>query len=496
MKVLPIFTLPNKTINFKSAVPKLSFECRDTVDFGYKNCDYSRQVQILREFDEKIDIILSKIKEIGNQRTSRTEVNALRARARELILKKAEISGIFNGNIKILYDKNNFQSRINRYLDMHPEIIPINSLEGSEREEFVDLWHNRDFFVTDKTPFGVFLDSSYEPNRVNFERLTGRRFVTAREMGKKYEINLRDIQKYSKYGIFRPLTLKNLISGKEVPTPLFDIENDETNIKGVEGYRKFHTPLEVYQCPKGEYISPKQLANLGFATEEKIFEMIIFGQLVGKFFYKKTEYGTKKDVALLFNDPETKTKLKALRAKNPDTVGLMAFSRMAKADIAEIEASVMKDELSIIPCTLYPEDDRRMLINLKKRKNVEFLNRKKFEQAVLSGKSDRLSSVSQCLIYDLCPHTRDIGRFIAETNPVIVTILENSEYQKLNKDELAKIKMYSDMLWEKAGRDEYEKTTERIKTALEEYKLGGVENIKDEEARKALLVRLKAAKTP
>ena len=471
----------NFNLNFKGK-PKTK-DYNDSFLAQYEGYSYRQQAEIIKNFDGKLRAIRDEIDELINLKgNNKARIMALKKEALLISSKKAEALKEFNKNVRILYDKKARKDMVKSYLLVHKEIVPIAFLHKSEDEDVGRLWRNGDFFVVNDTPFGAFIDSSYELNKENYKILSDKGVCTYHDIKEKYGLDFNEIKMYLQNGYFRPLTLKKIGTDDEIPTRLINM-NDKYNLEGIERYNNSLKPSKLSPFINDSNLSAEDLSTFGFGDEKTLIRAVEKGKIRGQIKYIKTENGIIPKAEISFNEPATKTVLKQMRANNSSILSARKVLQMTGISKLELENAVRSREIEPINYCIYPEDENKIFLDIKKPENVDFIYKKIIERSIIKGAIDENIPAIVKLTFELCYKTKSTGNKLLIKYPGLKAIVNKQKRQSLSCADVMQLEEFSKALWEPEEVDEFHQVRARVKTSVKEHKNKGISGIKDDEIR-------------
>lgn len=456
------------------------------VKFQYSNC-----------LSEKYKKLVEACEPLREQEESYKTQREKLSKERELLISR------LNPNVEFLTNNGMKWSQRKKILAQRPEIKIVCELPKMEDCAFKNLWTDNRYFVINKTNIGNIMDSSYELNKENYERLTKDGLLSFSEFAQTYGFDVKDLNRYISEGYLEFISLKNMITESDEPVHILDI-NNETNIKGLKRFNKICNLTQKSPYMDRDYLPAKYLANLGFGTEEELESQTKTKKLKGKIMPLRTPDGIK-DELFIYCKNGAEGELKYLRNQNKDVMTIQEFASMLKLSETEIENAIIKGEVKVIPHYIYEDDKYNVLVNLKSTANSNFVDKKEFEQQLVQKKRNKNNSLRMRLAWLLSSETRRISDAIIARNEELVDIfdrrdklndylerkaqgrLQDGEMEpRLTKEDKIKIRAFYKAVWDKAGTDEFKASAKRASIAVKEYREGGINAVQDEEIRHLL----------
>ena len=339
------------------------------------------------------------------------------------------------------------------------------------------------------------------PNCRNFEELLF-----------EYNITKGRLESLIKEGQLIPLesTYKD---GDTFDSFIFDITDEENNKVLTEHTNLNPVPSKKYykKSSNDGIIKPimvpvTYLSKLGYSSAKQLANMIKNGNLPGTLEKVETQNGPK--IRALVNiGPylESKVKLNELRQHNKNVISTSELAKNLRIRKLDVDEALLNGEIEIIKEYIFPEDSKKVLIDLSNPQNSEFVDRKIFENQLLEEiKTQRQAELKQQniqrlkassltnslrmrIVWELCPMTRLIASSEAQKDGYVCSIIaKEAEDEELNEKEQIVLNSFRKKVWSKSGIEEFKqaqaKATEYIKT----YKAQGIEAIDDETIRRII----------
>lgn len=431
---------------------------------------------------------------------------------RGLKKERERLIGEINPNVEFMTDVNLNWPQRRRIARQHPEIMFLANFEKALNDTcFTKLMHDSPYFVVNRTNIGNFIDTSYEPNKENFEIVSKEGMLSYSQFCDKYGFEIQDLNRYVKEGLLTPIQLTNLKTGQKENVHVLDANDEEHTGEGIarhEALEKF-LPEESRYADKN-FVSEFYLSQLGYGTQKELFEAVQHKNLPGQIIPVKE--GDKEELRafVLYKHISAKGKLAYMRNQNKNITGTEEFAKIAKVDMTDLEDAILSGEVQNIREYIDGNDKNKFIFNLKNPKNIRYIHKKQFEYEILRRELKRQSSekksLSALIAWKLCPETKKEAKSIVAMHPELKEIFEKKqqikEFEKrkskgevdpsetapyLTRQERIKLKMFYKQMWSQAGTQEYCDARERAKIAIKEYKEGGFNNVKDEYIRQIIV---------
>jgi len=473
--------------------------------FEKRNYSISEQATIIDEIDLEIESLKADMADLESNLARHAKEQIIKEEIDKLKEKREKTIAKFNPNVAFLSDSSLSWKEKRERLWQQQEIIPAIKLPRVEDCAFDSLWRNSDYFIMNKTNIGNFLDSTYEANIENYKRLSQEGVISYSEFAKKYGFDVQEIYRYVKEGFLQPLTLRNLISGDEIPVHIFDDEANIVNLNGIERHNKIRKLVSQSPYCDKNYLPVKYFAKLGFGDEKELLNSITNGKLKGKIIPTKTKDGIKDEQYIAYKSLSAMGWLKYLRNQNKNLMSFEDFAKLTRVDITDMEEALLEGEVQAIPHYIYKDDANKVLINLKHPKNIAFLEKKNFEYEMVKNENKEKSSVVMKTAWALSHHTQEIKNSTISKMPEVKEIFSRMEElkdylkrkekgelkegelePKITRSDRIKIKTFYKIIWQEAGMEEFRTSIKRAKIGYKEYKEKGLDNVSDIEVKEII----------
>lgn len=520
LKINNIFQTNNiHKINFKTATNPINFKGLNQDTFERQEATESNAAKGLNEIieiDEKIEALKAKRDELEKQKgrlsQKDNQLHEIRCELKALKAQREYLIGEVNPNVKFLTDENLNWPQKRKIIQQRPEIIPMVNFEKATSDTcFKKLMYDSPYFIVNRTNIGNYIDTSFEPNKDNFETISKDGLLSYSQFCDTYGFEIQDLNRYVKAGLLTPIQLTNFMTGQKENVHVFDINNEESTDIGLKRHEALEKllPKESRFIDKN-FVTVSYLSQLGYGTQKELFEEVKHKNLPGRIISVE-EGGKEETIAFVaYKLVSTKGKLAYMKNQNKNIIGPEEFTKTARIDLTDLEDAILSGEVQNIREYIDSNDKDKFIFNLKNPKNIRYIQKKQFEYEILRQESRRQnnekSSLALTITWKLCPNTKKEAKSIGAKHPELIEIFEKKqqikEFEKrkskgevdpgetapyLTRQERIKLKMFYKQMWSQAGTQEYCDARERAKIAIKEYKESGFNNVKDEYIRQIIV---------
>ncbi len=426
-----------------------------------------------------------------------------------------------NPNTAFLYNPDITVAKRKEMAAQNPSISDIRQFSralGLKSDEPVLKWIKEGKLIYDLMPRTVlssaYIDSTLAEN-IEFADKIQEKLPDLRSFQDlSFEFNIPEgkLIRLLQTGGLNPLEAK-YVEGEQTGAYIFDLA-DETNAQTLAEHvklnpvpsKKYYKKLITTGSRESILVPVTYLSRLGYGKASQLAQMIKDGVLPGVCEKIDTPSGIKTralvDIAPYISSEE---KLTALRNRNKSVVSTSDLAKKLSLRKTDLDEAVKNGELSIIGEFIFPEDSKKVLVNLAEEKNREFFDKKVFENQVLeevkaqrrqeakaaSAKRARenapFNSLRMRLVWQLCPLTRQIASVEAKNNGYVAFILAKDDSgEELTDKEQAVLNSYRKRFWNISGTQEYMQAQKKASEYMRILKEQGLEAIDDPQIRKTI----------
>lgn len=378
--------------------------------------------------------------------------------------------------------------------------------------EKIFAWIENGNFDTEKISYLIFgtadsyyIDTELPKNKafIEYVESTLPHAIPGEDLLMKYNFSQDEIKSLVKSGKLKPVGFDNIPEKNCGPyNLLFDAE-DEINRLTIQRHLRI-TPLmsSKYGEGKRRFVPVNYLQKLGYGSAQSLYKLVQSGKLPGKIM--PADEG-KLRVSVDIGAKNAQLNLSRLRGLNPDIISAEEFRKECGLTKSAFKEAVLDGEIEIIREYIFKDDSQERLVNRKNPKNQGFLDKILFEQQLIEERKaekraktrqeriariqNPIESLRRTLVWSMCPYTKMVAGEIAKkdghASKILGKISEEGR-EKLNREEEIKYKSYCKSFWAMAGGEEYGKAHARAKEIIADFKAGGIEAVKDPEARKVI----------
>lgn len=303
--------------------------------------------------------------------------------------------------------------------------------------------------------------------------------------------------------------------GETIDSFIFDLE-DETNSATLSEHTKLNpVPSEKYYKKrvtdgniKPIYVPVTYLARLGYSSAVNLAQMLKTGALPGIYEKVQTPQGPKiRAIVDIAPYSESEMKLNAIRNGSKNIISTSDLAKKLNIRKSEIDEALKNGELEIIKEYIFPDDAKKVLVNLADNKTKDFADKKIFENKILQEQRRRNAKTKRAenarayapvyslrmeIVWALCPNTRIAASKEAQNDGRLCRIIaKDTNAEELTEKEEIALNSYRKRYWQSAGTQEYEAAHKKAKEYMEIYKTQGIEAI-DDPRIKAIIERFKS----
>ena len=282
---------------------------------------------------------------------------------------------------------------------------------------------------------------------------------------------------------------------------VFDL-NDENNLSAFDEHLKL-TPIpskKYYKARRSDgiikpiYVPVMYLSNLGYSSAQNLAQMIKKGVLPGIYEKIDTPQG-KKARALVDIAPysQSEEKLRQLRNANSNIISTINLAKKLKIRKVDLDEAIKNDEFKIIGEYIFPEDSKKVLVDLSDEKTRVFVDKKLFENRILQEQRKQeakvkriekarvnspMNSLRMEIVWALCPKTATIASDIAKKDGYVSSIIaKNVPDEELPPKEQVVLAKYRKRFWDAAGIEEFKAAQKMASKYMKIYKTQGIDAV-------------------